>query len=136
MHSIDEVIALIEASALTDDSGVEFLTPSRLGDAEFDRGLARLQRLSIRPGVFGHFYRQTLEADITDLLPAIRCPTLVLNRTGNLIVPVERCREACEGDRRGEIRGASGNRSSRFLGGGGFVPGRGGGVPHRGKERS
>ncbi len=96
LHSIDEVIALIEASALTDDSGVEFLAPSRLGDAEFDRGLARLQRLSIRPGVFGHFYRQTMEADITDLLPAIRCPTLLLNRTGNLIVPVEQSRDAAK----------------------------------------
>jgi class 3 adenylate cyclase len=94
LHSIDEVVALIEASALTDDSGVEFLAPSRIGDAEFGRGLARLQRLSIRPSLYGHFYRQTLEADITDLLPAIRCPTLVLNRTGNLIVPIEQSREA------------------------------------------
>ena len=79
---------------MTDDSGVEFLAPSRIGDIEFDRGLARLQRFSIRPGVYGHFYRQTLEADITDLLPAINCPTLVLNRTGNLIVPIEQSREA------------------------------------------
>ncbi len=94
LDSIDEVIALIESSALTDDSGVEFLAPSRIGDVEFDRGLARLQRLSIRPGVYGHFYRQTLEADITDLLPTIRCPTLVLNRTGNLIVPLEQSRAA------------------------------------------
>ena len=94
LQSIDEVVALIESSAVTDDSGVEFLAPSRIGDTEFDRGLARLQRLSIRPGVYGHFYRQTLEADITDLLPAISCPTLLLNRTGNLIVPVEQTREA------------------------------------------
>lgn len=96
LRSIDEVIALIEASALRDESGVEFLAPSRIGDTEFDRGLARLQRLSIRPGVYGHFYRQTLEADITDLLPAVRCPTLVLNRTGNMIVPIEQSREAAE----------------------------------------
>ena len=94
LHSIDEVVALIEASALTDDSGVEFLAPSRIGDVEFDRRLARLQRLSIRPGVYARFYRQSLEADITDLLPAIRCPTLVLNRTGNRIVPVEQSRQA------------------------------------------
>jgi len=94
LQSIDEVIALIEASALNDESGVEFLAPSRIGDTEFGRGLARLQRLSIRPGVYGHFYRQTLEADITDLLPAIRCPTLVLNRTGNMIVPIEQSRAA------------------------------------------
>jgi class 3 adenylate cyclase len=86
LRSIDEIVAVIEASALNDESGVEFLAPSRLGDQEFDRRLARLQRMSIRPGVYGHFYRQTLEADVTHLLPTIRCPTLVLNRTGNIIV--------------------------------------------------
>jgi class 3 adenylate cyclase len=94
LQSIDDVIALIESSALSDESGVDFLAPSRLGDVEFDRGLARLQRLSIRPGVYGHFYRQTLEADITGILPAIHCPTLVLNRIGNPIVPVEQSRQA------------------------------------------
>jgi class 3 adenylate cyclase len=93
-RSMDDVIAEIEASALNDVSGVEYLAPSRAGDAEFDRQLARLQRLSIRPGVYGHFYRQTLEADISDLLPLIRCPTLVLNRRGNMIVPIEQSRDA------------------------------------------
>ena len=34
-----------------------------------------------------------MEAD-PDLLPSIRCPTLVLNRTGNRIVPVEQSRQA------------------------------------------
>jgi class 3 adenylate cyclase len=96
LQSIDEVVAVIEASAITNDSGVEFLAPSRIGDVEFEHRLARLQRLSIRPGVYGHFYRQALEADITDLLPEIRCPTLVLTRTGNLIVPVEQSRRVAD----------------------------------------
>ena len=94
MESIDEVIAVIEASALTDDSGLEFLAPSRVGDERFDRQLARLQRFSVRPGAYGHFYRQTMEADVTGVLPSIRTPTLVLNRVGNRIMPVDRSREA------------------------------------------
>jgi len=94
MESIDEVIALIEANAVTDDSGVELLAPSRTNDEAFDRQLARFQRFSVRPGAFGHYYRQTMEADVTDVLPSIRMPTLVLNRTGNRIVPVEQSREA------------------------------------------
>jgi class 3 adenylate cyclase len=94
IESIDEVIAMIEASALTDVSGIEFLAPSRIGDDGFDRHLARLQRFSVRPGAFGHFYRQTMEADLTDVLRAIRTPTLVLNRVGNSIVPIDRSREA------------------------------------------
>ena len=94
MESIDEVIEVIQASALANDSGVALLAPSRVGDEQFDRQLARLQRFSVRPGAYGHFYRQTLEADVADVLPRIRTPTLVLNRAGNRIVPVERSREA------------------------------------------
>ena len=94
MESIDEVIAVIEASAVSGDSGVELLAPSRVGDERFDRDLARLQRFSVRPGAYGHFYRQTMEADVTDVLPSIRTPTLVVNRVGNRILPVDRSREA------------------------------------------
>jgi hypothetical protein len=72
MESIDEVIELIQASAVTDDSGVELLAPSRVGDEHFDRQLARLQRSSVRPGAYGHYYRQTMEADVADVLPSIR----------------------------------------------------------------
>ena len=92
--SIDDAVAIIEASALTDDSGIEYLAPSRIGDEHFDRQLARLQRYSVRPGAYGHYYRQTMEADVTQVLPSIRCPTLVLNRTGNRIVSVAQSREA------------------------------------------
>ena len=94
MASIDDVIAMIEASAITDDSGVEFLAPSRSDDEPFARELARLQRFSVRPGAFGHYYRQTMEADISDVLATIRTPALVLNRTRNQIVPVEDSRRA------------------------------------------
>jgi class 3 adenylate cyclase len=94
MESIDEAIELIQAQALTDDSGLELLAPSRVGDERFDRQLARLQRFSVRPGAYGHYYRQTMEADVADVLPTLRTPTLVLNRTGNRIVPVEQSRAA------------------------------------------
>lgn len=30
----------------------------------------------MRPGAYGHFYRQTMEADVTDVIPSIRTPTL------------------------------------------------------------
>jgi class 3 adenylate cyclase len=94
MTSIDEVIQVIEAGALADDSGVEFLAPSRAHDQRFDRDLARLQRFAVRPGVMGHYYRQTMEADVSDVLPAVSVPALVLNRSGNLIVSAEQSRAA------------------------------------------
>jgi class 3 adenylate cyclase len=94
MASVDEVVAMIQADAENDRSGVDLLAPSRAGDAKFDEDLSRLQRFSIRVGAFAHYYRQTMEADLTTVLPSIRCPTLVLNRTGNRIVPVEQTRDA------------------------------------------
>ena len=94
MANADEVVAMIQADAVADRSGVELLAPSRADDERFDRQLARLQRFSVRPGAFGHYYRQTLESDLGDVLPTIRTPTLVLNRTANRIVPVEDSRRA------------------------------------------
>ena len=94
MEAIDEVLAKIEADAISGKSGVDLLAPSRMGDERFDRELMRLRRFSVRPGAFAHYYRQTMESDVRDVLPSIRIPTLVLNRTGNRIVPVDQSREA------------------------------------------
>ena len=108
MESIEEVIEMIQANAVTDESGMEFLAPSRVGDERFDQQLARFQRFSVRPKAWAHYYRQTMTADVADILPLIRTPTLVLNRTGNRIVPVEQSREAAaaiEGARFVELPG-------------------------------
>ena len=108
LELIDEAIEQIEKDAVTGASGVQMLAPSRVGDAAFDRHLSRLQRYAVRPGVMGHYYRQTMEADIGDLLSTIRKPTLVLNRRGNQIVPLEDSRRAAaaiEGARFVELPG-------------------------------
>jgi class 3 adenylate cyclase len=96
MESIDDVIEIIEAYARSGRSGVDMLAPSRVGDEAFDGQLARLQRYSVRPGAFAHYYRQTMEADVSGILQSIECPTLVLNRTENRIVPVGQSRGAAE----------------------------------------
>jgi class 3 adenylate cyclase len=86
MEEIDAAIEMITSSQVSGGSGVDVLAPSRLGDDRFDRDLARFQRLSVRPGAIGHYYRQSMTADVTDELTAIPTPTLVLNRAGNRIV--------------------------------------------------
>ena len=109
MESIEEVLEMIQANAVTAESGAEFLSPSRVGDERFDQQLARLQRFSVRPRAWAHYYRQTMKADVADVLPLIRTPTLVLNRTGNRIVPVEQSRLAAaviEGARFVELPGS------------------------------
>ena len=94
LETIDDVIEMIESDAKAGRTGVNFLAPSRMNDQDFDEHLARLQRYSVRPGAYAHYYRQTMEADVNRILPLIRCPTLVLNRRENPIVPIEQSRRA------------------------------------------
>ena len=82
--SIEDAVTLISNSV--DDSGLDWLAPSRLGDTAFDRQLLRLQRNSVRPAAMGHYYRQTLLAAVQDVPARIACPTLVLNRKENHVV--------------------------------------------------
>ncbi len=90
-QSVDDVVSLI--SEAVDDSGLDWLAPSRAGDEDFDRRLLKLQRNSVRQGAMGHYYRQTLTSDVSDTVPKIACPTLVMNRSGNRIVPIELSRD-------------------------------------------
>ena len=94
-QSLEDVVALIKEAV--DDSGLDWLAPSRVGDEDFDRRLLKLQRNSVRQGAMGHYYRQTLTSDSTDTIPKITCPTLVMNRTGNRIVPIQHSREVAAG---------------------------------------
>ncbi|MEO8291691.1 MAG: adenylate/guanylate cyclase domain-containing protein [Actinomycetota bacterium] len=88
-EEVDAVIEQMTLGAEEGQSGVEFLAPSRAHDQRFSRQLARLQRYSVRPGAMGHYYRQTMQADIRDLVSQIAIPTLLLNRTENRIVTAE-----------------------------------------------
>jgi class 3 adenylate cyclase len=93
MEAIEEAIEEITSTQRAGGSGVEVLAPSRINDERFSQHLSRFQRYSVRPGAIGHFYRQSMEADVRELLPTIGVPTLVLNRSGNGIVAAELSRE-------------------------------------------
>lgn len=95
IESLEDVVSMIAESV--GDSGLDWLAPSRAGDAEFDRRLLKLQRNSVRQGAMGHYYRQTLMADVHDTIPQIACPTLVMNRVGNRIVPIDHSRDVAAG---------------------------------------
>ena len=74
MEVIEAVLEQIRSDAEEGRSGVEILAPSRAEDERFSQQLARLQRNSVRPGAMAHYYRQTMQADIRDVLPRIRTP--------------------------------------------------------------
>jgi class 3 adenylate cyclase len=95
---IDGMVAMITEDLLRDGGTgrwgeVPLLAPSRVGDPAFIEQFARLQRSSVRPAVVGHFFKQSMTADATEVAPSIRSPTLLLHRSDDQIVPVGMARE-------------------------------------------
>jgi class 3 adenylate cyclase len=73
------------------------LAPSRADDSEFRKWFVTHMRRSLSPGAALAFLRMTAEADVSDVLAAVRVPTLILHRP-SMIGPVgyvtERIRHA------------------------------------------
>ncbi len=91
VETVEDVVTMINEGG--DASGIEWLAPSRVADDAFDERLLKLQRNSVRRGAMGHYYRQTMLADVQDLIPRLACPTLVLNRSDNRVVPMEHSKD-------------------------------------------
>ena len=68
---------------------VDLLAPGMAGDERFRRWWARLERLGASPGAAMALRRMNGEIDIRTTLSAIRVPTLVLHRTGDLDTSIE-----------------------------------------------
>ena len=57
-------------------------------NADFQRLFARFERLSASPGDYRAFVGMNMQIDVTDILPSIRIPALVLHRLEDALVPV------------------------------------------------
>ncbi|HEU4760332.1 MAG TPA: adenylate/guanylate cyclase domain-containing protein [Dehalococcoidia bacterium] len=98
------------------EGNVEWFAPSRVGDQQFKEWWARHGRAGASPGAAVALTRMNFEIDTRHVLPAVRVPTLVLHRTGDRVVPVERGRKMA-----GQIPGARyvelpGDDHAPFLG--------------------
>jgi pimeloyl-ACP methyl ester carboxylesterase len=71
------------------DADAAHLAPSAAHDQAFAARLATYFRRSASPGAAAALLRMNTEIDIRGVLPAIRVPTLVLHRTGDLDAHVE-----------------------------------------------
>jgi class 3 adenylate cyclase/pimeloyl-ACP methyl ester carboxylesterase len=57
-----------------------FMNPQWAGDKEYVEWFVRQHRLASSPGGWRDFQRMTIELDVTDVLAAIRVPTLVVSK--------------------------------------------------------
>ena len=79
----------------TDEELLAF-APSLAGDARFFDWLRKLFRIGASPGAERALSLMNMDVDITNVLPAIRVPALVLHRTGDRICKVEEGRYVAE----------------------------------------
>jgi class 3 adenylate cyclase len=75
---------------------VSIAAPSRGEDDGFRQRYARYLRAAARPREAAAQLRNLLAADVRHVLPLIRCPTLVLNRTGYQLVTTDHARYLAE----------------------------------------
>ena len=75
---------------------LELFAPSLVGDKRYEDWFAKLERLSVSPGAAVALVRMLLEKDVTDILPVIRVPTLVLHKRDDKVVPVGEGRRIAE----------------------------------------
>jgi pimeloyl-ACP methyl ester carboxylesterase len=86
-------------SPVTEEStrtSLQRFAPSLAGDDDFARWWAMVRRTSISPGASLDLVRMNVEIDVRDVLATVRVPTLVLQRTGDMIVRVDEGRYLAE----------------------------------------
>jgi class 3 adenylate cyclase len=74
------------------DIDIEVYAPSMAGDRAYKEWLLRYFRRSASPQAALALLKMNTQADIRDVLPTVRVPTLVLNRVGDRDVNVEEAR--------------------------------------------
>ena len=68
---------------------IDLWAPSRADDQHFKELWARYVRSAASPGAAVALFRMNMQMDVSDVLPAIRVPTLVIHRTGDRAVGVD-----------------------------------------------
>jgi class 3 adenylate cyclase/pimeloyl-ACP methyl ester carboxylesterase len=71
---------------------IEVITPSRVDNARWRSVLARMQRITLSPTAAREHMRMVVNLDIRDVLPAVRVPTLVIQRVGDRLYPAAQAR--------------------------------------------
>ena len=62
-------------------------SPSRAGDESYLGWVSAMYRYGASPSAYVALYRMSMQLDVTDVLSAVRTPTLVVHRSGDRVVP-------------------------------------------------
>ena len=92
---IDQVFNAILATWGT-GADLDLVAPAVAADDNFRRWYAQVQRMSASPATALAMARQWYEVDVRGVLPAIKAPTLVMARAGNVILPAHHTRYLAE----------------------------------------
>ena len=87
-EALQRLIAYIDSGWGSGRSLPSF-APSMVGNAAFEKWWGRFERLGASPADAISLMRTNSQIDITDILPTIHVPTLVIHRTGDVAVNVE-----------------------------------------------
>ena len=94
-----DVVSTIE-QVIEDEWGQGIVTllyaPSMAGDERFRRWGARLERNSVTPRGAREIMELMASSDISDVLPLIQAPTLVMHRRDDLLIPIAEGRALAE----------------------------------------
>lgn len=91
-----------ELTAIVDEHwgeglAIEWFAPNLAGSPTLRRTWGLFERAAASPGMVGALLRSYREIDVTQVLPTLRAPTLVLHRADDTAVPVEGGRALAEG---------------------------------------
>ena len=70
-------------------TSVPHFVPSKTGDMQFQEWWGKYERLGASPRDVAIIMRMNSQIDITDILPAIKAPTLVLHKTEDVLIDIE-----------------------------------------------
>ena len=84
---IQQLTELIASRWGKGDTGALY-APSVAADESFRRWLARLERLAVSPSKAQQLLEVGVRSDVTNALPQIECPTLVIHHQDNAFVPI------------------------------------------------
>jgi pimeloyl-ACP methyl ester carboxylesterase len=87
MEALEGMFAQIEAQWGTGMLLPTF-APGLAGDERAQAWMARFERMAASPGATIAVLRMNIDIDVRHVLPAIRVPTLVLHRSGDLVINV------------------------------------------------